>query len=588
MRFGPATVGGAVNLLSAPIPQRRRMLLDVAGGSFGYGKAHLGYGDSREHVGWWVEGVGLRSDGFKELDGGGPTGFTKWEALAKLRLNTAPRRKVMHALVLRADLSDERSYETYTGLADKDVKETPWRRYRATADDLLTWRRLGLKATYTLRWSERWRLRADVYRHDFQRTWGKLSGFASGKSIASVLDNPTSGGNSVLYDVLTGQSDSTDASEGLLFGTNARRFISMGVQAQVNGSFSTGQLAGREIAHELVVGLRLHNDAVDRLALEETRLMRQGALERGQERTLRDVTGGALALAGWAQDTVQLGEVRLSAGLRMEHIRNTWQDHLTPASDSDDAYTAFVPGLGLLWEPVKGLGLLAGVNRGFSPVSPGQQAGVLPESSWNYELGARWNRRRVRAEVIGFFNDYSNIKGTCSFSAGCGIDEVGLEFNGGRVWIWGVEATAGALLRPSRKLRVPVSVTYTLTQSEFQTAFTSANPQWGQVAVGDALPYVPVHQLALNSGLRWWRVDLGLSARIASAMRDSAGQGAGDRFTDMTAVFDAALSVDLGRWGKVYVNARNLLDSAQVVSFRPFGARPGMRRQLMVGYKFRN
>ena len=34
--------------------------------------------------------------------------------------------------------------------------------------------------------------------------------------------------------------------------------------------------------------------------------------------------------------------------------------------------------------------MLAGVHRGFVPVAPSAGAGVRPESSINYEAGARW------------------------------------------------------------------------------------------------------------------------------------------------------------------------------------------------------
>ncbi len=591
IRFGPSTVGGAVNLVSAPIPKRRKLLVDLAGGTTWYGKAHLGYGDRTKHAGWWVEGVGLRSSGFKELDGGGPTGFAKWEGVAKLHLNTDQSRATRHTLDLRVDASDETSHETYTGLTDADFEANPWRRYRGTRDDLLTWRRVSGRVRYGVE-GERagggeWSAHLTLYRSHFDRTWAKLAGFSAGKSLGAVLDKPTAGANAVLYGVLTGANDSTDASEALVLGTNARGFVSQGAQADFATTWTTGEVAARPVTHEIVAGVRLHSDAVERKATEDTRLMQGGALVSAglPTATLRDATAGALALAAWVQDTVQLGRVRVSAGLRLEHVRTSWVDHLDADREDKADFTAVIPGVGVLVEASKRLGLVVGVHRGFSPVSPGQAPETQPESSWNFEAGARYNRRRFRAEIMGFFNDYSNLKGTCTFSSGCAVGVVGQEFNGGRVWIWGAEATAGVLLGKRKGLRVPVSLTYTLTQSSFQTGFVSTNPQWGQVAVGDALPYVPVHQGALNTGVRAKRWELALTARGSAPMRDVASQGDDARFTDTTLVFDAALNVKLGRHGKAYVTGRNLADSAQVVSYRPFGARPGMRRLLMVGYK---
>ena len=599
IRFGPATVGGALNLVSAPVPSKRTFVVDLAGGNTWYGKAHLGYGDRRQHVGWWIEGVGLRSDGFKELDGGGSTGFAKWEGVAKLSLNTTESQRVVHALHLRFDAANETSHETYTGLTSADFKANPWRRYRGTQDDLLSWQRWSGRARYELRLGEDVAVNVTAYRHQFQRTWAKLSGFVVGKGIDEVLHEPTKGSNAVLYGVLTGAQDSTSASEGLILGTNARSYVSQGVQAEVSAESATGKLGETVVRHELVAGVRLHSDVVGRRALEATRLMQGGALvgDGSAEKTMRDATAEALALAAWAQDTVELGRLRVSVGMRMELVSTAWIDHLDADRTDNNSFMALIPGVAALYTVSGGVALLAGVHKGFSPVAPGQPDGTKPEQSWNYEAGARLNGKRWRAEVIGFFNDYSNLKGTCTFSSGCGVGQVGQEFNGGNVWIYGAEATAGVLFGGRKSVRVPVSATYTLTQSRFQAGFVSQNPQWGTVEVGDALPYVPVHQLAVHTGLRGVGWELSLSGRYSSPMRNSAGQdeapnaasgGADDdRLTDATLMFDAAAHMSLGAIGKVYVTARNLLDSAQVVSYRPFGARPGMRRLVMVGFKTR-
>ena len=64
--------------------------IDLAIGQRGYGKAHAHWGQSWERFGIVVEGVRLGSDGFKELDGGGETGFAKNEGMLKLRANGDP------------------------------------------------------------------------------------------------------------------------------------------------------------------------------------------------------------------------------------------------------------------------------------------------------------------------------------------------------------------------------------------------------------------------------------------------------------------------------------------------------------------
>jgi Fe(3+) dicitrate transport protein len=206
------------------------------------------------------------------------------------------------------------------------------------------------------------------------------------------------------------------------------------------------------------------------------------------------------------------------------------------------------------------------------------------------------------AELIAFFSDYANLKGTCSLSTGCPSDQIGDEFNGGRVHVYGVEAMAHAELPLEGSLRVPLRASYTFNGSRFRTAFESKNPEWGDIAIGDELPYFPAHHVSVQVGVgraaaaapehagpRPMRWELTLAGRYTSAMRNIAGQGepAPEQRTDAITVLDLSASHDLGRWGRAYVTVDNLLDQAHMVSRHPYGARPGKPRIILVGYKNR-
>jgi Fe(3+) dicitrate transport protein len=160
------------------------------------------------------------------------------------------------------------------------------------------------------------------------------------------------------------------------------------------------------------------------------------------------------------------------------------------------------------------------------------------------------------------------------------------EFNGGAVHILGVEARAGLRLRAGGVV-FPVGASYTFSRATFRTAFRSDNPEWGSVEVGDELPYLPAHQLQLTAGARGERWELSVASRHTSAMRDVAGQGevAMAERTEAVHVVDVGGSVSFGAWGKVYVTVDNLLDDAAIVSRRPFGARPGVPRLMVLGWK---
>ncbi len=598
IRFGPNTVGGAVNMMSARIPDRLTLFADVAGGNTGYGKFHgrVGFGlpgndligDGRGTGGGLIEAVLLRSDGFKVVDGGAEAGFDKFDVATAVFRSTNPRLRVRHEAWARLSIAGERSAETYTGLSIDDFRASPWRRYRSTGTDLMTWSRMSAVA----RWrtiAPDWSLTGHLYTATLDRRWSKLNGFRGGRGIAEVLQNPGGGSNALLYGVLTGERDSATTDEQLLYGANDRQLNNIGAQVEATADFM-----GLGADHQLLLGVRLHRDGVVRRHDERPHDMRDGELvvdPNASEAILLDAQTSAIAIAGWLQDTAKWGDLTVTPGLRYEHVFRAWDDHQDDSRDSDGSYSALIPGLGLLYKMSKPLALLAGVNRGFVPVAPGNQGNADPESSWNTEAGARWTAKRLRWDLVGFWSEYGNLKGTCTFSSGCAAGQVGTEFNGGEVRTLGVEASVQTLLKPIKRLRVPLRLSYTYTRARFLTGFVSPNPQWGRVEAGDELPYIPPHQLSVQAGIGQRKWELNAAYRYTAAMRDQAGQqedsggNDGPLFTDEAHVIDLAARVQLSKLVEVYLTCNNLLDNAYIVSHRPFGARPGMRRLVIAGLK---
>lgn len=581
--YGPNTVGGAINLHTRPIPWGRELTLDLAGGSDLYGKMHATYGESGEHFGILVEGVKLRSDGFKQLDGGGSTGFDKHEVALKGVVRGRAGRGY-HELTLKLGYSDEASNETYTGLSDADFARTPYRRYAGTQLDHLDWWHSQVQLSHRLSVGSTV-LTTTVYRHDFSRDWRKLNGFATDRSLSEILANPDAGLNAVFYEVLAGEEDSSSPSEALVVGTAERDFLSQGLQL-----VGTADVGWFGVAHTVEAGVRYHEDAARRFHFEETFAMRGGRMVRDEmPRTVsRDATGSAQAVAAYYKHQVTLGRFRVTAGVRGEFVRTRWEDHADPTRDSSASFAVAIPGGGVIYQPTASLAFLVGVHKGYVPVAPGEADDTRPEESVNVEAGVRWATPRLTTEAIGFFSDYSNLKGTCTFSSGCDPSMVDEEFDGGRVHVYGVEAVAATELHHGR-LRFPANLTYTFTRSRFQTSFTSDNPEWGDVSEGDELPYLPEHQLALQTGVRGRRWEIAAAGRYVSAMRDTAGQGTpepGDA-TDATLVLDLSAAVEFGRWGKAYLTVDNVLDETSIVSRRPYGARPGVPRLVVLGYKGR-
>lgn len=582
IQHGPQTVGGSVEFITRDIPGGEDSGVDVGGGEDLYGKFHGFYGASSERSGFLVEGVHLRSNGFKELDAGGHTGFRRNEWMLKARHELDTEGDSRQSVQLKLGYSNERSNETYLGLSDADFEANPLRRYEATRGDRMDYHRTQVVLTHQFE-SGALAVTTHAYRHDLQRTWRKVNRF-QGADIASVLADPTSARNAIYYGVLTGQLDSSSTQETLLIGPNNRAFVSQGLQSVARWSTSTGPLS-----HNLELGLRYHFDRIQRVHTEDGFLTVGGELVPDGEptRTTANNRDSTHAVALHVTDAVSWGRLLVTPGVRLEVLRSQSVDRLAEQSQ-DGAVEAVMPGVGVYGAVTRALGLFAGVYRGFSPPAPGQPEEVLPETSINYEAGARWTRSGERFELVGFFNDYSNLTDICTFSNGCLDDNLDRQVDAGSARIWGVEAFAEKTFRPGGGVTFPTSLAYTFTRTRLLEDFRSADPQFGVVQAGDEMPYVPRHQLVASAGVEAALGGVFLSATYIDTMREQAGQGeaAPGEKTDALLTFDLNASWSFSREGQLYLSARNLLDNQAIVSRRPYGARPNAPRAILVGLKY--
>ncbi len=579
VRFGPNTIGGAVNLRTRPIPTETAAAIDVAAGTRRFGKVHGFFGRGGERWGLLLEGVHLETGGFKRLDGGGDTGFDKNELMLKARYSPGG-----HHFELKMGYADERSNETYLGLADDDFRVDPLRRYAASRRDQMRWTRTQFSLSHAFELSP-WSFRTVAYRHDFRRAWRKLNRFRGGPELFDLLSRPGTGQSRLYLDVLRGEADTSAPDETLMVGTNDRAFVSQGVQSVARWSSNGGP-----VEQVLEIGGRFHHDAIERLHWEDGFLMQRAVLvpEGGEALVTTWNRGSTSAGAFYVTDELSIGPFLLVPGARVELIETRYVDHRT--GNSQRSFDV-VPlgGLGAVWQLSKPLSLIAGAHQGFSPVSPGQPDGVLPERSVSYEGGVRWRTRAVRAELVGFFNDYFNLTGECTFSTGCSDELLNRQFNAGEVSVWGLEAAVGLKRAAPFGLSFELDAAYTLTRSEFRSSFRSEAPQFGDVRAGDELPYVPMHQAAASAHLARNGHSLSLSASYVSAMREVAGQGEMLPYerTDPHLVLDAAAHVELSERTELYLTVTNVLDARYVAARRPFGARPGAPRELQVGLEHR-
>lgn len=582
IRFGPQTIGGALNLRTREAPRQFESDIDVSLGSYGAAKGHgiVGYGTERWGV--LLEGVHLQSDGFKQLDGGGDTGFDKNELMLKGRYTTDPTAWARHEFQLKLGFANERSYETYLGLSNEDFAATPLRRYASSANDQMNWWRTQVALSHTLNLGERFELVTTVYRHDFARTWRRFDQFRNGPQPYTLLAYPATGTNAIYAAILRGTEDTTERDQQLILADNERTFVSQGVQSVGTITFGTGPLA-----HELEFGVRFHHDQIDRHHTGHAYDLLRGTLVAVDEEgiPLADNTAFTRSVSAHLADTMSLGGLLIAPGARVEIFDAALIDSLGGTRSSSLSVVPLV-GLGAVYTFDFGLSVLGGVHQGFSPPTPGQ-VGALPERAINSEFGLRYGRHGVRLEAIGFWSEYQNITGECTGSSGCVNDVINQQFNGGTARLLGVEVLASLRKKVGWGLSGAAELSYTFTNAVFLSSFVSDNPSWGRVQAGAELPYVPAHQGSLRLRAAKGPVELGIGGVYYGQVRELAGVGEPDPSVLIPHRFllDATASVQLGD-ARFYLTVTNLTNQASLVARRPFGARPQAPLIAQVGFKY--
>ncbi|HEX7036489.1 MAG TPA: TonB-dependent receptor [Pseudomonadales bacterium] len=583
VRHGPRTTGGAVNLISTPIPEAPLgARAEVVLGEDDTLLAHGYVGGQGEQLGFLLEGVRQQTDGFKDLDGGGETGYELDDYLGKLRWRSAGDARIYQELELKLGRTEQTSDETYLGLTESDFRRDPYRRYRGSQLDRFDSEHEQYELRHYAALTEAFDLTTVAYRNEFARNWYKGDS-VGGVGLDDVLTDPVTFADELAW--LQGADSPDDA---IVLRNNNREYVAKGVQTILGWTPDWNT----SVEHAFELSVRYHEDEEDRLQDDDAYRMAGGRLELtsdGAPGSQDNRVGEAEAWSVYLQDEIRLGRWILTPGLRYESIDLTRRDYdradpnrdTGPTNVRRHSVTEWIPGIGVLYRLNEEVSLLGSVHRGFNPPGPGSDAD--PERSVNYEAGIRYTGPAVAAEAIAFYNDYDNLVGTCTLSSG-GDCVVGEQFDGGEVEMYGLELTGSAELAAG-PFTVPLRASYTWSQAEFENAFESGFEEWGTVERGDELPYLPEHQLQLGAGLAAarWRADL--TATYAGEMRVVAGRGdpPSDERVDDHWIVDLAVTVDLNERLALFGRVENVLDDDYLASRRPAGLRPGRPRTALVG-----
>lgn len=601
IQYGPYTIGGALNLLSTAIPESFKGFAQLSYGSFGTNQQRLWVGDSKKHIDYVFELNRWASNGFKQLDNGGNTGFDRRDLMGKVRWHTAADAKIQQSVTLKVVNMTEDGNESYLGLSYEDFVANPNRRYAATQKDVLNMRHQHYALTHQIKPFKGFELNTTAYYTNTFRDWARVNS-VMGKSLMDIIANPAA--NDTAYQVMTGKMNGNVA-----YQSAARTFMARGLQTQLNYSLQTGA-----IKHKIHAGVRYHEDEADRYATQSTFAMTNGSMvltSAGVFGNRENQIRSASSLAAHLQYELSYKNLTIVPGLRYENVRLDFQNYGnndyarlgTDLKTAQNQVAIWLPGVGANYAIGSHMHIFGGVHKGFSP--PGTPSTTSDqqsksETALNYELGYRYHARGIHAQIVGFLNDYANILGSDNVSGGgAGTGDM---FNAGRAKVQGLELSAGynvlAEIDKTWKYRLPLSIAYTYTNAKFMDNFKNAGGDWGSgdIQKGDLIPFITPQLFTGSIGFETDKLNLTLLSRFVGNTRTTPGQdaeivpAATVKYSDVNTigkywVFDFSANYRFHKQITAFCMINNLFNNSYIVANLPQGYRPGMPFGANLGLK---
>jgi Fe(3+) dicitrate transport protein len=602
---GPYTIGGAMNMISTPIPSAVKGAVIAEASQDNTYRLHATYGNTMDNgFGFLLETHQWQSDGYQDIDrSGNDTGLDVEDYTVKLGYS-ADR----HSIELKLQYAKQDSNQSYLGLTDNNFSDDPYRRYGLSALDNIHTEHQQQILRYQFEVSNSLIFTATAYNNEHERDWFKTEGIDLDGSVDAQSFSRTSWSNVInaintgdslngysssdLQSILDGTSDTPQGS--IQIRSNSREYFSRGIQLGLDW-----EVQSDSISHSIQIGLRLHEDEEDRLQRNSNYHQADGELildDAGLLGNAGNRLQEAEALAFHIVDRIEFGDWVLTPGLRYEDIdqkRTRWEIRNgrtdDPASRADDNFRSsrnnstqvLLPGIGVLYALNESTTLVAGVHKGFT--APSNSPDVDEEEAINYELGVRYEGQNLRAEAIYFLSDYDNLLGECTASSGSDCT-IGDAFNGDAATVQGIELVMSTDLARRADFSVPLSFNYTYIDSEFDSDIADTD-FFGSVSAGDPIPYIPEHQFNISVGFEMnrWRSYLNVNYVDKVCVRASCSAF---ETTDSSLTVDLSSRFEVSNLIDVYAKIENLTGEEDIMGRQPYGARPNKDRTATLGIRF--
>ena len=580
--YGPQTIGGVVNYITASPTNKESGKVKLLLGSGGLTNALLSYSNTYKNTG--ITGTLLH----KRADKLGYAGFNITDFSSKLVLKSS----LKSSLMLKLGLYDESSNSTYIGLTQSMYDRADNDFVLMAPDDQLNIKRYSASLSHVYEFNKSLKLNTTVYAYTIDRNWQRQD-FSSSKTTSNktgIVWGDTSVAGGAVY----------------MRNQNAHRnrsFDVMGAESKLSYQYKI-----KKTKNELQVGARY---LMERAYEKRINGKKADALSGD---LVEDEIRSGQALSAYAQNQTSIGKkLIITAGLRMEHyqyqrqiLRNTFTINsvarvLDTNLVAENTIFSLIPGIGANVAMKPYLTLFTGVHKGYAPPrvkdaisNSGEVYQLNAEESWNYELGLRGKiHSALTYELCAYRLDFSNqIIPVSESSGGAGAGLV----NGGATRNQGVEAAfkwhISQWMKTSSKLILTGN--FTFTDARFNGDRFVNNGSTKVNVNNNFTPYAPqyFHNLGLNAELKngiGCLLNANLVGQQYTDALNSVTPSADGRNGLMSAykVFDAGVYARLAKYG-LYANftVKNILNERYITSRRPQGIRVGLPRYFTFSIQY--
>lgn len=609
--YGPQTIGGVINYITANPPEETSARVKLQGGQGGFFSGLLGYGTS------FGNNSGIQVNYLrKQAENIGTTGFNINDFSTKLKFQLSEK----SSLGLKLGFYDEVSNATYIGRTQTMYDMGGSQDFvRISPDDRLEVRRYSASVTHEYRFNPNVKLQTTAFAYTTTRNWQRQDYQRNTEAQTDEDGNPRLDENgNIIWKKPANPTGVVWGDEsirgGALYmrnstGNRNRQFEVAGIEPKLEVKYNLGN-----VQNELITG---------------TRILYERAFEQRVNGTKKDSKSGNLvedeirtgyAFSAYAQNKVNVNSrLSVSGGVRLEQFnyerdirRRTFTFQRTVFVDGIEqkqTYNAvrdtvlvnnsqifeIIPGIGFNFKLNRQVNVFGGAHRGFAPPrvkdainNVGEALELDAEKSWNFELGTRTvPAKGVYLELTAFSMNFSNQIIPVSLSsggAGAGI------INGGSTIHQGIEGAIslniGEMIGSSYSLILDANGA--IIDSRFREGYN-------ENISGNRTPYAP--SMLLSNALTF-ETPFGLAIRFTSNY-------IGDQYTDPANTLEASADGKTGHLPayhtidgtiqyyvpKIYstfnISVKNLTNERYIATRRPDGISVGIPRFISAGVDFK-